>query len=316
MATSPELDYYVGLSAVFMCTTFLTWFLIFMVRDARRQASPMWRPEQQAATSPLFRALRPLARVFGAMFGRAAARIERRVGHDVTKSFLLTWRARVQRQLLAAGAPQGLAPDEFLGLMVVSSLGGAGFGVFVWAKFGMPVIIVVATLVGFFLPPIWLNDRARRRQFEIQKTLPFALDLLTLSVGAGLDFTASVSKIVEKLQGSALAFELGITLREIQLGKNRSDALRDLGRRVAVAEMTSVTSALIQADELGAPLGPILRVQGEQLRNGRSQRAEKLAMEAPVKILAPLIAFIFPNTFIIIAGPIALEYLIPMFSGG
>jgi len=175
--------------------------------------------------------------------------------------------------------------------------------------------VPACAMLGFFLPAIWLNDHVKRRQGQIQKALPFALDLLTLSVSAGLDFTTSLDKIVGKLHGSALAFELGITLSEIQLGRSRADALRDLARRVSVAEMTSVTSALIQADELGAPLAPILRVQSEQLRNGRSQRAEKLAMEAPVKILAPLIAFIFPNTFIIIAGPILLKYLIPMFAG-
>ncbi len=315
MTSNPTLDYYVSLSAAGGCAAFLTWFLTFLIMEARQQAQNVWEAEAESARSPLFRALKPLARVFGTVFNSAARRTEARVGNDPSKSFLLATRMRLQRQLLAAGNPEGLTPDEFLGLMVISAMAGAGIGVFVWQRFGMPVLILAAVMLGFFLPSIWLNDRARRRQVQIQKALPFALDLLTLAVEAGLDFTTAVERIVDKLRGSALAFELGIMLREVQLGKQRAEALRDLGRRVSVAEMTSVTSALIQADQLGAPLGPILRVQSEQLRNSRSQRAEKLAMEAPVKILAPLIAFIFPNTFIILAGPIVLKYLIPMFSG-
>ncbi len=311
----PRLDYYVAITAVGASTAFMTWFLTYLVMEARRQTRTMWEQEAEATRSPLFRALRPLARVFGAVFSRAARRIEPRVDYDPSRSFLLTTRVRLQRKLLAAGNPENLTPDEFLGLMVLSGLAGAGFGAFMGAKFDLPALILACGLLGFFLPSIWLNDHAKRRQLQIQKALPFALDLLTLAVEAGLDFTAALERIIEKLHGSALAFELGVTLREIQLGKSRADALRDLSHRVSVPEMTSVTSALIQADELGAPLAPILRVQSEQLRNSRSQRAEKLAMEAPVKILAPLIAFIFPNTFIIIAGPIVLKYLIPMFSG-
>ena len=310
-----QFDLYVGLTAVGCCTFLLTWSLYQIVKDAADMRQIVTDAPKPSAHSPMIRMLRPFARVFGGMIGGMSARIEVKVGRDASKSFLLSTRVRIQKQLLAAGMPEGLTPDEFIGLVIVGALSGSGLGVFLWAKFQMPVLILGGSLMGLFLPSIWLRDLTRKRQFQIQRTLPFALDLLTLSVEAGLDFTTAVGKIVDKLGDSPLASELSVMLREIQLGKSRTDALRDLAHRVSVAEMTSVTSSLIQAEELGASLGPILRVQGEQLRNSRSQRAEKTAMEAPVKILLPLIAFIFPNTFIIIGGPILLEYLIPMFGG-
>lgn len=310
-----QFDLYVGLTAVGCCTFLLTWSLYQIVNDAAAMRQIVSNAPKSTARSPMIRMLRPFARVFGGMIGGMSARIEVKVGRDASKSFLLSTRVRIQKQLLAAGMPEGLTPDEFLGLSIVGALGGAGLGVFFWTKFQMPVLILGGTFMGLFLPNIWLRDLTKKRQAQIQRTLPFALDLLTLSVEAGLDFTTAVNKIVGKLGDSALSSELSVMLREIQLGKSRTDALRDLAYRVSVAEMTSVTSALIQAEELGVSLGPILRVQGEQLRNSRSQRAEKTAMEAPVKILLPLIAFIFPNTFIIIGGPILLRYLIPMFSG-
>ena len=118
-----------------------------------------------------------------------------------------------------------------------------------------------------------------------------------------------MTRIVKKLGNSALAVELGQTVRDIHLGRTRVQALRELSRRVDLSELNSLVGALIQADELGSSLGPILRIQADQLRIRRSQTAEKLAMEAPVKILLPLILFIFPTIFIMIFGPIALKLL-------
>jgi tight adherence protein C len=139
--------------------------------------------------------------------------------------------------------------------------------------------------------------------------LPYALDLLTLSVEAGLDFTAALARLVPKLRGTALAAEFGAMLRDIQLGKPRTEALRDMADRISMNEVNSFAAALIQADELGASIGVVLRVQADQMRNDRSNRAEKKAMEAPVKILFPLIACIFPTVFLIIFAPILIKYL-------
>jgi tight adherence protein C len=160
-----------------------------------------------------------------------------------------------------------------------------------------------------YMPMVWLRGRVQARQDEIRKGLPYALDLLTLSVEAGLDFTQALSRIVKKLGHGALAVELGQTVRDIQLGRTRPQALRELSRRVDVPELNSIVTSLIQADELGSSLGPILRIQAEQLRTRRSQMAEKTAMEAPVKILLPLIFFIFPTIFIMLFGPIVLKVM-------
>lgn len=174
----------------------------------------------------------------------------------------------------------------------------------------LPAWVLPFVLLGYLMPWLWLRDRERARKRSIRRDLPYALDLLTLSVEAGLDFTAALARIVRRRPNTPLSQELGETLRQIQMGVPRADALRDLNERVRMEEIFSVTSALIQADELGASLGPILRVQADTFRVRRAQAAEKQAMEAPVKLLFPLICFFFPATFIVIFGPIFIRYVI------
>jgi len=174
----------------------------------------------------------------------------------------------------------------------------------------LPAVVLPFLLLGYLMPWIWLRDRERARKKAIRRDLPYALDLLTLSVEAGLDFTSALARIVRRRPDRPLSQELGETLRQIQMGVPRADALRDLNERVRMEEIFSVTSALIQADELGASLGPILRVQADTFRVRRAQAAEKQAMEAPVKLLFPLICFFFPATFIVIFGPIFLRYVV------
>ncbi|MBN2711686.1 MAG: type II secretion system F family protein, partial [Planctomycetes bacterium] len=153
----------------------------------------------------------------------------------------------------------------------------------------------------------WLMTRKEKRQKEIRRALPFTLDLLTLSMEAGLDFTTALTKIVRKISNTALGREFSLMLHEIQLGKARSQALRDMAGRADIPEVRTVVASLIQADELGAPLGPVLRIQSSQQREKRSQRAEEQAMKAPVKMLFPLTVFIFPTTLIMLFVPIMLK---------
>jgi tight adherence protein C len=231
------------------------------------------------------------------------------VGRTAEKSFFVTPRIWAEKRLRSASYPEGVTADEMLGLMFLGSIGGLLFGIALNFRLQFGPVILLTTLCGLYLPVFWLRGRIRRRQEEIRHSLPYALDLLTLSVEAGLDFTQALSRIVRKLGNSPLAIELGQTVRDIQLGRTRPQALRELTRRVDLPELNSLVSSLIQADELGSSLGPILRIQADQLRVRRSQTAEKLAMEAPVKILLPLILFIFPTIFIMIFGPIALKLL-------
>jgi len=172
----------------------------------------------------------------------------------------------------------------------------------------LPLIVLIFFILGTIYPWVWLRDCERSRKKKIRRDLPFALDLLTLAVEAGLDFTAALARIIRRRPDTALSQELAETLRQIQMGVTRAEALRALSRRVVMEEVFSVTSALIQADELGASLGPSLRIQADHFRVRRAQAAEKAAMEAPVKLLFPLICFFFPATFIVLFGPVFLQF--------
>lgn len=156
-------------------------------------------------------------------------------------------------------------------------------------------------------PLIWLKSVLARRHAAIMRALPFVLDLLTLSVEAGMDFMSALQRNCERRKIDPLNEELIRMVREIQVGVSRREALRNMADRVRQSDLKSVAFALIQADRLGVPVGPILRIQSEQLRSRRFDRAEKLANEAPVKMLGPLLLCIFPAVFVILVAPILLE---------
>ncbi len=220
--------------------------------------------------------------------------------------------AGVQSRILQAGNPGGILPAEILGLSGVMALaclvGGGLFGVALDLAPGTRGAVAAGgALLGGALPWIWITDQAARRQREILRTLPYAIDLMTLSVEAGLDFAVAIRRIVEKLGATPLAAEFGQLLREIQMGKSRRDALRAMKERVRMMDMDFFASALIQADEMGVGLGPTLRAQSEGIRLRRFLRAEELAMKAPVKIIFPLIAFVLPVTLVVILGPLAIQ---------
>lgn len=282
--------------------------LVSLVRGAREEAGRR-RVMGREATSLIFKLIRPLARAMGFFVGRVSARVEMAVGRKAEQSFLLPARIWAEKKLRAAAHPQGVTADELLGMIALGGIFGTFVGALVNLRLGFgPVILAFATF-GLYWPLMWLRGQIRNRQDAIRRGLPYALDLLTLSVEAGLDFTQALERIVQKLGPTPLALELGAALRDIQLGRTRAQALRELSHRVDLSELNSIISALIQADELGSSLGLILRIQSDQLRVRRSQQAEKMAMEAPVKILLPLILFIFPTIFIIIFGPIAIKLL-------
>ncbi len=220
-----------------------------------------------------------------------------------------SFHARIDRLIVAAGSPLNIQFNEWIGLSVFSAVAGTGLGFALGYTTGYPpgLVALLTALIGLMLPYIWLNDKRKARQLSIIKGLPYTLDLMTLAVESGLDFTVAIQRIVEKIKGSPLGDEFARMLHEINLGKNRSNALRDMARRIDLNDMRSVASTIIQADELGASLGPILRIQSQQVGERRSQRAEKLAMEAPVKIIFPLVFFIFPNTLLIIFGAMFLR---------
>jgi len=162
----------------------------------------------------------------------------------------------------------------------------------------------------WFVPDLWLRGSAvKRRHLSIQRSLPFVLDLLTLSVEAGMDFISALQRNCKLRRMDPLNEELLRMTKEIQVGSSRKDALRNMAERVRQPDLKAVASALIQADELGVSIGAMLRIQSEQLRSRRFDRAEKLAAEAPVKMLGPLMLCIFPAVFIVLLGPILSQAL-------
>jgi tight adherence protein C len=168
--------------------------------------------------------------------------------------------------------------------------------------------LVSGAILGYYLPVFWLNSKIRTRQHDIQKALPDALDLLTISVEAGLGFDAAMVKVTEK-EDNELSRAFGRVSAEIRLGKIRREALRDMANRCDVPDMTNFIAAVIQADQLGVSLSKILRIQSEQMRVKRRQRAEELANQAPVKMVIPLVFLVFPSILIVLLGPAVLQFI-------
>ncbi|MEK7269947.1 MAG: type II secretion system F family protein [Planctomycetota bacterium] len=236
---------------------------------------------------------------------RAAAREAADASSSKNLSAILS---RVQRALVEGGEPGGIQAPEFLGVCILAPLVGLSVGIvsaFAVGAYPALWILFFGGLLGS-VPPGWLRERIRVRKTQIRKSLPFALDLLTLCVEAGMDFAQALGRLGERLRGGALASEFGRLLREIQVGKSRAEALRSASDRMGVEEFGSVAVAMIQADELGGSLGPVLRIQAEQVRERRFQKAEERAMKAPVKLIFALIP-IFLCTIIIVFGSLLIR---------
>ena len=214
---------------------------------------------------------------------------------------------RTEKRLAMAGHPGNMRTSDFLGLKIVIALGAAALAFLVFALMEGNVLMgamlaVVGAGVGYLGPEFWLGRRIRARQHAILLTIPDALDLLTISVRAGLGFDAALAKVTEKLPGP-LSDEFRRALAEVRMGKQRREALRDIVARTEVAPLTNFIGAIIQAEQLGVSISKVLQVQSEQLRIERRQRAEQQAAQAPIKMLFPLVGCIFPSLFIVILGP-------------
>ena len=212
-----------------------------------------------------------------------------------------------QHNLDLAGNPNNWSAAEFFGIRGISALLLAAVTFAVLMLSEAPVtrqllLSLVMGLLGFFLPVLWLRQRIRSRQDEIVKTLPDALDLLTISVEAGLPFDGAMQRVAEKWNNE-LSRGFQRLLTEMQVGKSRRDALRDMAARMEVPDVTSFVAALVQADQLGISIAKVLRIQSEQMRIKRRQRAEEKAQQAPIKMLIPMTFLIFPTILIIILGP-------------
>ena len=216
------------------------------------------------------------------------------------------------KNLELAGNPGRLDASSFLALrfVVAGAFGGLLFLVFLfshnWPLSREFLTTIIFTVLGFFFPQLWLKSRIDRRQKEIRKAMPDALDLLTICVEAGLGFDAAMAKVNEKWDNQ-LSMAFGRAIREIQLGKLRREALRDMSDRVDIAEMTSFVAAIIQSEQLGVSMARVLRIQSDQMRIKRRQRAEEEARKAPLKMVFPMGLFIFPALIIVLLTPAAFR---------
>jgi len=229
------------------------------------------------------------------------------------------YRGKIAKRLLSAGDTTAITPDQFIGLQEITGVLVPVVGSWLILNLGLGNMLIsgvmkfltvpMLVLAGAYFPIMSLNDKLAKRQKIIIRSLPYSLDLLTVAIEAGLDFGAAVARLIEKNRDEPLMQEFFLMLQEIRMGKTRREALRDLAERVDIEDLTSIISSLIQADELGTGLGPILRIQSDQLRVKRTQRAEKLAGEAPVKMLLPLLGCIFPAVFIMLFGPVVIQFM-------
>ncbi len=219
----------------------------------------------------------------------------------------------VRHKLDLAGNPNDWNMQDFLGVRGLSAIvTGILFTLLAFVIHAEPMVIVLAVavggLLGFFLPIVWLGQKIRSRQNEVQRSLPDALDLLTISVEAGLAFDSAMAKVAEKWENE-LSRAFARVIAEVRVGKLRREALRDMANRLEVQDVSTFIAAVIQADQLGVSISKVLRIQSEQMRIKRRQRAEELANSAPVKMMIPLAFLIFPSIFIIILGPTVIQFI-------
>lgn len=243
---------------------------------------------------------RPFAeRILDPLFSRAQSLGKRITGADQAE--------RIRRRLDMAGNPPGWTVDRVSAAKVVGA--GAGFAALLLMALAIDVsigigIVMVAggVALGFMGPNIWLYNIATKRDSLMQKSLADAIDLLTISVEAGLGFDAAVQQVARNTEGP-LALEFSRVLQEMQIGRSRSEAMRALGDRTNLPDIRSFVSAMVQADSLGIPIAQVLRVQSGEIRTKRRQRAEEKAAQIPVKIMIPVVLFILPCLLLVVMGP-------------
>jgi pilus assembly protein TadC len=231
---------------------------------------------------------------------------------------------RVGRKIISGGYEGLVQAHEIIALRLLMPL-GLGLLLCAGLHFSFPympesigqmlakreyfLFMLILVLLAYY-PDYWLKNAVKQRHKNIERALPFVLDLLTLSVESGLDFMTGINRIIQYRKVDALGEELIRVFREIQVGRTRKEALQSFAARVDHPDIRSVSNALVQADELGTGIGGALRIQSDQIRIKRFQRAEKQGNEAPVKMLFPLVAFIFPAVFLVLLGPVILQMVL------
>jgi tight adherence protein C len=240
------------------------------------------------------------------------------LGSTLEKILPSKWIQGIDHRLTQAGQPTTTKGFLVAYAMAIGVMSLFAFTVLTSGSFSglLGMVIVLGCLaLGIFLPKAWLDNRVRARQHAILKSLPDAFDLVTTCVEAGLGLEAALSRVAEKVEGP-FGEELAVMLREVQMGKLRRDAMREMSDRTGVPDLTTFINAVVQAESMGTSIAAVLRVQAEQMRIKRRQRAEQQAQAAPIKMMFPLVLFIFPTLFIVILGPAAISIYQTLISKG
>ncbi len=216
-------------------------------------------------------------------------------------------RKRIQKDLSVAHV--SLIPEEFFLLKEIGIITGILLFLPLIKPDMLPFLILMAISIGYMLPEWWLRGRIRKVKSAMVRELPDAIDLLGLCVNAGLDFMLALKWVVEKSPPSVLVNELNVLLQEINVGKTRRDALKDLANKYELQDLQTFSRTLIQADKMGTSISEALNILSEDMRLARFRRGEQIAMKAPLKLLIPLLFFIFPVVGILVAGPVFLEFI-------
>ena len=219
---------------------------------------------------------------------------------------------KYKRKLASSGLTKVLTPEDFYSfkLFLILAFPIVFLGVREFTEEDWPLrLIPLMAFIGYFYPDIWIRGKIQKRQQEVIDEMPFVVDMLALSVEAGLDFVAAMVKVIEKAPPSALSEEFEIMLKEIKVGASRAEALRNLSWRIDLVKVSSFCATLIAADSVGASVGPILKILSAEIRQQRSTEIEKKGAQAATKMLFPMMFLIIPAVFMMIAAPLAVEWV-------
>jgi tight adherence protein C len=293
-----------------MVGTFTTVLLVFVVVDMRAR-------ERSRPVALLQSQIGPVTESFDqrGLEGSALSRVVmpgvKKIGRGVQRLTPFDLADRINTKLVLAGSPEGWDAERVVALKIIGGIAGLVGSMLLLAMLPVPPLmklfgIVVFTLLGYAFPSTRVNGMAARRQKLIRKQLADVMDLLTISVEAGLGFDQAISQVVKNVPGP-LAEEMARLLQEIQIGVSRGDAFRHLGERTNIQELEGFVLSMIQADLFGVSIANVLRAQSKELRVKRRQRAEEIAQKIPVKLLFPMIFMVLPALFIIVLGPGAIQ---------
>ena len=290
---------YVGYALVFVAI-FLIARVLLKEEESRAAQESLDESKSKESSNTLVKWLRPFFRQYLVPMVRG-------------KPFWNKSRDRYRRKLISAGLKNEFTPDEFIAFKLINILFfpliGGMMNALDLINLSIP-IIVVAAVVGWFYPDLWIRSRINERKKQIKKAMPFIVDLLALSTEAGLDFVGAMQKVVEKAAPSPLVEEFSQVLKDIKVGSSRNESLREMAARIDMPEVGSFVAILISADQMGASIGKTLRQQSEAIRNERFMMAERAGALAAQKLMIPTIFIVLPAVFIMIIGPFALGFVL------